>query len=235
MALSRTVPALSGPLAWAPMTDTTDTSDAGNRLHRIGLTVTALAEDGLAYSTGGFDLARYEQLTELGRELLGIIGNVDPDEIRVSMALDGGYVTPKVDVRAVLFDDADRVLLMKERLDGLWSLPGGWADPGDTPASAAQREMLEEAGHHVRVVKVIGCWDRDMQGHTPKMSVSVVKLFFLCEQTADPEPPSELETLDLGWFSLDDLPELSLSRVTHAQLATSLRHQLDRSLPTEFD
>jgi len=85
---------------------------------------------------------------------------------------------------------------MRERSDGRWSLPGGWADPLDPPSLAAEREIREETGYVARAVKLVGCWDRDLQGHTPPLPVHAYKLFFLCEQEGPVGPPDDLETLE---------------------------------------
>ena len=106
--------------------------------------------------------------------------------------------------------EAERIdAFVRERSDGRWSLPGGWADPGDTPARAAAREVREETGYGVEVTKLVGCWDRDAQGMRPRLPTSVYKLHFLCRATGEVGEPDALETLDVGWFPLDALPPLS--------------------------
>ncbi|PID53335.1 MAG: NUDIX hydrolase [Micrococcales bacterium] len=177
----------------------------GERIRRAAVLLSALAADGLAHSSGEYDLDRYRKMADIADELLSAVSGHDASAIRVSLGLDGGYVTPKVDVRGALFDNRERVLLIRERTDGRWSLPGGWADPGDSPARAVQREMLEESGHPVRAVKLVGCWDRGVQWHLPALSVAVYKLFFLC------------------------------GRVRAGQLHTLLEHHRNRALPTLFD
>lgn len=63
----------------------------------------------------------------------------------------------------------------------------------------------------------------------------VYKLFFLCEQVGPVEAPDALETLEIGWFGLDKLPELSPGRITSRQLERMIAHHRDPLLPTEFD
>jgi ADP-ribose pyrophosphatase YjhB (NUDIX family) len=144
-------------------------------------------------------------------------------------------VTPKVEVRGTLIDEQDRLLLIRERVDGRWSPPGGFADPPDTPSQAVAREVREETGYGAEAVKLVGCWDRDRRGHVPRLPISIYKLFFLCRPTGDQQAPQELETLEIGWFAIDDLPELSPGRVNRWQLERMLVHHHDPSLPTEFD
>jgi ADP-ribose pyrophosphatase YjhB (NUDIX family) len=204
-------------------------------VRRIGIRVAALAQDGLTYAADDFDLDRYRQLSRLAAELLAVLSGRPADDLAVELGRDSGYATPKIDVRGAVFDDQERVLLMREKTDGRWSLPGGWADPGDAPSGAVTREILEETGYHSRAVKLIACWDRDRQGMPPALPVHVYKLFFLCRRDGTVQPPAALETLGIGWFGLDALPPLSLGRVNRRQLERALAHHRDPALPTEFD
>jgi ADP-ribose pyrophosphatase YjhB (NUDIX family) len=204
-------------------------------VRQIGIKLAALAQDGLTYAADAYDLDRYRQVSRLAAELLSVLSGRSADDLAVELGRDSGYATPKIDVRGVIFDDRERVLLMREKADGRWSLPGGWADPGDTPAAAVTREILEETGYHSSAVKLIACWDRELQGNPPPLPVHVYKLFFLCRRDGAVQPPAALETLGVGWFGVDALPPLSLGRVNHRQLGRALAHHRDPSLPTEFD
>jgi ADP-ribose pyrophosphatase YjhB (NUDIX family) len=210
-------------------------SSAADAVRRIGIRLAALAQDGLTYAAGDFDLDRYRQLGGLAAELLSALSGRPADELAVELGRDSGYATPKIDVRGVIFDEQERVLLMREKTDGRWSLPGGWADPGDSPSAAVTREILEETGYHSSAVKLIACWDRDLQGNPPPLPVHVYKLFFLCRRDGAVQPPAALETLDVGWFGVGELPPLSLGRVNQRQVERALAHHRDPSLPTEFD
>jgi len=188
---------------------------AADAVRRIGIKLSALAQDGLTYGADEYDLDRYRQLSQLAAELFSAVSGRPAEELAVELGRDTGYATPKIDVRGAIFDDRERVLLMREKADGRWSVPGGWADPGDTPATAVAREILEETGYHGSVVKLIACWDREVQGHPPPLPVHVYKLFFLCRRDGAVQPPATLETLDVGWFGLGELPPLSLGRVNN--------------------
>ena len=209
--------------------------EAAEAVRRIGIKLAALAQDGLTFATDDYDLDRYRQVSELATGLLAAISGRPGADLAIELGRDSGYATPKVDVRGAIFDDAERVLLMREKTDGRWSLPGGWADPGDAPSVAVTREILEETGYHSSAVKLIACWDRDRQGNLPPLPVHVYKLFFLCRRSGAVQPPAELETLEVGWFGLGELPPLSLGRVNYRQLERALAHHRDPSLPTEFD
>ena len=204
-------------------------------MRRIGIRLSALAQDGLTFAADEYDLDRYRQLSRLAAELLSVLSGRPADELAVELGRDSGYATPKVDVRGAIFDDRERVLLMREKIDGRWSLPGGWADPGEAPSVAVTREILEETGYPSAAVKLIACWDRELQGNPPPLPVHVYKLFFLCRRDGAVQPPAALETLDVGWFDVGALPPLSLGRVNHRQLGRALAHHRDPGLPTEFD
>jgi ADP-ribose pyrophosphatase YjhB (NUDIX family) len=208
---------------------------AADAVRRIGIKLSALAQDGLTYGADEYDLDRYRQLSRLAVELFSVLSGQPAAELAIELGRDSGYATPKIEVRGAIFDDDERVLLMREKIDGRWSLPGGWADPGDAPSAAVTREILEETGYHSSAVKLIACWDREVQGNPPPLPVHVYKLFFLCRRDGAVQPPAALETLEVGWFGLGALPPLSLGRVNHRQLERALAHQRDPSLPTEFD
>ena len=211
---------------------TRTTADA---VRRIGIRLAALAQDGLTFAADDYDRDRYQQLSPLATELLSALSGRPAEELAVELGRDSGYATPKIDVRGVIFDNSARVLLMREKTDGRWSLPGGWADPGEAPSAAVTREVLEETGYHSSAVKLIACWDRELQDNPPPLPVHVYKLFFLCRRDGAVQRPAALETLDVGWFGLDALPPLSLGRVNPRQLERALAHHRDVSLPTEFD
>ena len=204
-------------------------------MRRAAIKLTALAQDGLLYAADDYSRDRYQKVGRLSAELLATVSGRPAGELVLELGRDSGYATPKVDVRGALFDDHERVLLMQEKTDGRWSLPGGWADPGDSPSAAVTREVLEETGYHSSVIKLIACWDRELQDNPPPMPVHVYKLFFLCRQHGATQPPAALETIDVGWFSLEALPPLSLGRVNQRQVERALAHHRDPLLRTEFD
>jgi 8-oxo-dGTP pyrophosphatase MutT (NUDIX family) len=210
-------------------------TDDAERVRRAAIALTALSQNGLTFASSNFDTDRWLKVRGLAVDLLAMLGDRPVDGLRIELDRDTGYATPKVDVRGVLFDEHERVLLMQERSDERWSLPGGWADPLDTPTQAVLREVREETGYDAEVTKLIACFDRDTQGHLPTFPGTVYKLFFLCRTKSQAAAAQELETLDVGWFGLDDLPPLSEGRVRPGQLRLALQHHRDPSLPTAFD
>lgn len=197
----------------------------------------AIAQIGLTYSKDPFDLERFAQVREIAAEIMAAgASDMTIDAIRGIFAEQAGYATPKVDVRGVVFHE-DKVLLVREERDHRrWTLPGGWADEGEPPALATEREVWEEAGYRVKAAKLLALYDRNTQGHPP-IAFSVYKVFFLCDllDTHQDLQPN-VETQETGWFSEDALPDdLSIGRVTRAQLLRFFMHHRQPDLPTDFD
>lgn len=192
----------------------------------------AIAQDGLTYATDDYDVGRYEQLREIAAEILAAHSTGELDGAQRLLELETGPATPKVDVRAAAFD-GDRVLLVKEPEDGGWSLPGGWADVGESPAEAAVREVREESGYRVRAVRLVSAYDRDRHGHPP-IPYQVYKLVFLCE-ILDGPPSQAVDADGVGFFGEHELPDLSISRVTPAQMTRFFEHHRHPELPADFD
>ncbi|HYO87255.1 MAG TPA: NUDIX hydrolase [Candidatus Limnocylindrales bacterium] len=196
----------------------------------------AIAQSGLHYNPPVFERERYEQVLEIATEMAAADSTMAPDEVRMTYAAETGHATPKVDVRGVVFKD-ERMLLVQEMLDGgRWTLPGGWADVGSSPAENTVREVYEESGYRVRATRLLACHDRQRHPHPPHL-FHIYKLFFLCELESDARMPDphNYETGEADWFAEDALPELSQGRVTPAQIARFFTHLRQPELPTDFD
>jgi ADP-ribose pyrophosphatase YjhB (NUDIX family) len=192
----------------------------------------ALAQTGIAYAGNEFDRQRYEGVRAIAAAMLASGTRGQAHVLEGLLGAESGYATPKLDVRAAVFRE-ERVLLVKERSDGRWTLPGGFADVGDSPSSAAEREVFEESGYEVRAVKLAAVYDRNRHEHTPHL-YHLWKLFFICELTGGAPRPS-VETEAAEFFASDALPALSLGRVTAAQIGHMFEHHRDRQRPTSFD
>src|SRR5262249_40155084 len=139
--------------------------------------VQAIAQSGLAFTQDPFDRERYEQLQQLVATILAGSLQISESEAVSLWSLEKGYATPKVDTRGGIFEH-DRVLLVRERSDGKWTLPGGFADVNDTPAEAVEREIREESGYLARAVKLAAVLDKNRHPHPPGV-YHIWKLFFL--------------------------------------------------------
>ena len=213
--------------------------DPGRRLHAVAVELAAMAQNGLTYGTDRYDLARYERLRSMSAEVMALLARTGPADFRAALAAEAGHATPKVDVRGALFDGdgSGKVLLVREGRDRRWTLPGGWADALDAPAEAAEREFLEEAGLRVRATKLAAVHDGSRRNGHAGSPWHTYKLFFLVERLDDARPTAGLdgETIDVGFFGLDELPELSTGRCTADQLAILFAHHREPGLATEFD
>ena len=196
--------------------------------------VQAIAQNGLTFTQDPFDRERFEQLQQLVATILSSEVGISSGQLQGLWVGDEGYATPKVDVRGAVFDQ-DKVLLVRERSDGKWTLPGGWVDVGDSPASAVEREIREESGYLAKAVKLAALFDKNnpAHGHPPSI-LHIFKLFFLCEITGGTATLSN-ETDGVDFFPVNSLPPLSIGRTTQSQIARLYEHHLNRSLPTDFD
>jgi len=194
--------------------------------------VQAIAQNGLAFSRDPFDRVRYQELEQLTASMLATELEVPLATVRAFWEGEHGYATPKVDVRGGVFRGGE-VLLVRERTDGRWTLPGGWVDVNDAPSSAVAREILEESGYQARAVKLAALVDKNRHPHPPGVH-HIYKLFFLCELLGG-SPATSAETDAVGFFPVHSLPELSTGRVLASQIERLYQHELDRSLPTDFD
>lgn len=192
----------------------------------------ALAQTGLAYTDSPFDQERYEIIQHIAAEIIASHTPHDPAAIHAALVLNHGPATPKVDVRGVVIRDG-RVLLVKERSDGRWTLPGGWADVNETAAEAVVREVREESGYETRAVKLLALYDRNKHDHPPLLW-HTYKVFFACELIGG-QPTTSIETDGAEFYAVDALPELSTGRATAVQIRRFAAHHEHPEWPTEFD
>jgi ADP-ribose pyrophosphatase YjhB (NUDIX family) len=195
----------------------------------------ALAQIGLAYCKDPYDRERYQEIRLLAAEMIARgTGPEDAAPIPDLFKTELGYATPKIGVRAAVFDQ-ERILLVRERTDGLWTVPGGWADIGDAPSIAAIHEVKEESGYDVVVKKLAAFYDQDQPKHGhPPMRYHVYTAFFLCELRGGATAESwEISAVD--FFEEKKLPSLSLSRITPVQVQHMFDHYRHPEWPTSFD
>ncbi len=192
----------------------------------------AVAQTGLHYTQSDYERERYEEVAQIAAELIGRADHYSATEIRDSWVKEDGYVTPKLDVRGAMFRGND-VLLVRERMDGKWTVPGGFADVNEAPSESVLKEIEQESGYVARVLKLAAVHDRNKRNH-PRFMFHIWKLLFVCEITGG-EARISNETDAVQFFPLNDLPPLSTGRITAEQLHLLHRHWLQPELPTEFD
>lgn len=194
--------------------------------------IQALSQTGLAYSEIDYDIQRYRRLIEIAAEIVERHTGIPREPLVQDFAAQHGYATPKVDVRGAVVREG-KILLVQERRDERWCMPGGWADVGDAPAEMVAREVWEESGFEVVPRKVIGVYDANRSGR-PLELYHAYKIVFLCDIAGGEPRPSD-ETMAVDFFSFDDLPPLSLNRTNERHLAEVLAHVRDPERPAAFD
>lgn len=194
--------------------------------------VQALAQTGHYYAENDYQRQRYRRLTEIAAEIIQSHTDLEYEPLLSVFQAQAGYSTPRVDVRGAVFQDG-KLLLVRERLDNAWTMPGGWADVGDRPSQAAEREVWEEAGFRVQARKLVGVYDGNRVG--PLDLFHAYKLVFLCEILSGEARPSD-ETSEVAFFGLDDIPPaLSGERTKPRHIQDAFAAYKDPSLAAVFD
>lgn len=197
--------------------------------------IQAAAQTGLEFSRDPYDQERYRALQRLAARIMASHSTADITRIEALFEAEAGYATPKMGVRAAVFDEAGRILMVRETEDAhRWTLPGGWADVNQTAAQSAVREVFEESGYHVRPVKLAAAWDKAKQGLVLG-PFSITTMWFVCALEGG-EATTSMETSEVAWFAEDSIPDdLSARRVNMRQIARMFEHWRHPDLPTEFD
>jgi ADP-ribose pyrophosphatase YjhB (NUDIX family) len=176
----------------------------------------ALAQTGLVYQKDDFDRERYEEIQSLALNFIEQLSTEpSPKPLSNLFIQSVDYPTPKVDIRAVVFEN-DKILLVKEKSDGLWALPGGWADIGFSPSEVAEKEVWEEAGRVVKATRLLAVVDKKCHPHPPQ-AWYVYKIFILCE-SLNSDLKTGTETEGVNFFNRSEIPPLSLHRNTYQQI-----------------
>ncbi len=175
----------------------------------------SIAQAGLAFSENKYDLDRYQQLKEISLKILNELTDIKLEKLSSIFSVEKGYMTPKVDVRGVIFRE-DKILMVRETIDGLWSIPGGWADIGLTPFQVAEKEVFEESGLMVKPVRLLAVLDKRSHAHPPDI-FHIYKIFILCKEVGGELTPG-METSKVEFYGLGQLPPLSVTRITKEQI-----------------
>jgi ADP-ribose pyrophosphatase YjhB (NUDIX family) len=193
----------------------------------------AIAQTGLHFSDSEYDRERYQKILQISVEIFAEYSAKSPSLIHGLFENQTGYATPKVDVRGVVFRSG-KLLLVRERTDGLWTLPGGWADVNDSPSEAVEREVLEESGFRTRAERMLAVFDRARHPHEPPFPFHVYKLFVLCGLQGG-KARTTFETSEVDFFGQDEIPPLSISRITLDQIHFCFETQKNPTTLCRFD
>ena len=196
----------------------------------------SIAQAGIFYSEDiPFDRERYEEISELSVQMLSNLTDEPIEKIGNLFTQErNGYQTPKVDIRAVIFNESGEILMVKEKVDGCWSLPGGWADVGYTPSEVAVKEVREETGLEVKTIRILAVIDKRNHLHPPE-GWYVYKIFILCEKIGGNILTDTTETSDVQYYSLETLPPLSESRNVYSQIKMMFEYRDDLNKAVYLD
>jgi len=195
--------------------------------------IKALSQVGKTYTKDPYDLERYNQLETLAHEILANAGDKNITEVNEFFVPDTGYATPKIDLRGGVIKE-NKILLVKERSNEKWTLPGGWADVCESGKDGIEREVFEESGFEVTAIKFVALKDRNKYAYRSHFPHHVYKMFYLCEIISG-APKENLEISDIQFFERTALPELSTERVLPEDIEMIFKYHEDKDLPTFFD
>lgn len=198
---------------------------------KLAREIQSISQTGLHFAENHYQQERFSRLLEISAEIISAQSNLDRSELIEIFNQQIGYATPRVDVRGAVFKQQS-LLFVREIADGGWTMPGGWADVGDVPSEAVEREVLEESGFEVEARKVIGVYDANRTG--PLEIFHAFKIIFLCDIVAG-EPRVSNETSEVAFFTLDNIPSpLSGERTRQRQIQDAFEAVYE-DRPTVFD
>jgi ADP-ribose pyrophosphatase YjhB (NUDIX family) len=193
--------------------------------------IQSISQTGLHFAENHYQQERFSRLLEISAEIISAQSNLDRSELIEIFNQQIGYATPRVDVRGAVFKQQS-LLFVREIADGGWTMPGGWADVGDVPSEAVEREVLEESGFEVEARKVIGVYDANRTG--PLEIFHAFKIIFLCDIVAG-EPRVSNETSEVAFFTLDNIPSPLSGERTRQRHIQDAFEAVYEDRPTVFD
>ena len=198
----------------------------------LAMRVQSIAQAGLAYGKNEYDLERYEELRDIAAQMVAINTDIPIETVKMHFCNEDGYQTPKVDTRAVIFQDG-KILLVHEK-NGTWALPGGWCDVDQSVASNIEKETKEEAGLEVKADQVIAV--QDWRKHNKcNLPYGVVKIFVQCNVIGGGFQEN-IETTEIQYFTKEELPEnLAVEKVTKEQIRMCFEAYESESWKTLLD
>ena len=195
--------------------------------------IKAVADTGLVYAQDPYDQERYGELRSISLQLMSVTAGQSLSTLTEFFMLVEDYPTPKVDIRGVVLNASQEILLVKEKTDDRWSLPGGWGEVGLSPSEVIEKEILEETSLKARAVKLLAVYDKRCHPHPPQ-PFYVYKLCFLCEVAEGAINPG-FDIEEVGYFNHEQLPILSEDRILATQIEQLYRQATQKHQPTHFD
>lgn len=200
----------------------------------IAKRIKSIADTGLLYNTNDYDHERYAELLEISHELTSLLTGEPIEIIKNFYAPNTDYPTPKVDVRGLLLNERGELLLAREMADGKWTLPGGWADIGYSPAQVIEKEFREETGLEVTATRLLAVFDKRCHPHPPQ-AFYVYKFAFLCQLKGPLQLQKGFDILEVGFFPVDQLPVISEDRILRSQIELLYKKAVNGEVAAYFD
>lgn len=192
----------------------------------------SIADVGLLYASSEYDKERYAEIKEISFALLHSITGQPTTFLQNLYAENTDYPTAKIDVRGLIIHQ-NKIMLVKESGDGKWSLPGGWADIGYSPKEVIVKECKEETGLDVVPERLLAVFDKKFHPHPPQ-PFYVYKMVFHCKAISDVTQKG-FDVLDVQYFDMDNLPELSEERILKSQLQLVFDKAMQPGAPTYIE
>ena len=193
----------------------------------------SISQAGIEFTVNPYDRERYEKIRALSIEILNEYTGMDKDKLISLFANESGYQTPKIDVRAAIFNNENEILMIREKLDNKWALPGGWADIELSLSENILKESFEEAGAEISPRRIVAIFDRNKHVKDD-FPYSAYKIFVECDYLSG-EFSDNIETLEHGFFTLENLPELSEGRNTREQIEVCFNARKTEVFEAIFD
>jgi len=192
----------------------------------------SIAQAGLTFTQDKYDHDRYQEIRELSVEIMQHYTEAGTEKITALFASETGYQTPKVDIRAAVIRD-NKILLIKEKIDGKWALPGGWADVNTSVSESVKRECIEEAGADVVPRRILALLLANRH-NDPLLLYTTYKIIVECDLVSI-SFSENTETSDAGFFGPDEIPGLSTGRTTMKQIELCFKATREKIFEPIFD
>jgi ADP-ribose pyrophosphatase YjhB (NUDIX family) len=206
----------------------------GTRIAQLADELRALAANGIHYHLNEYDLGRYQHIQRIAAQLFALADPRGADEIERVFRGDLDVRTPLVAADAAVFHPDGRLLVVQRADSGLWCMPGGAADIGESAAAAAQREAFEESGYIVRARRLLGVYDNRAWHGDPEAARHIYHVVFQCELVGGEATPSS-ESSEVRWVSAVEAATLPLFRSHARKVPAAFRLYADPGAPAEFD
>lgn len=192
-----------------------------------------LSAAGLEYANNAYDKKRYEIIQDMAIEMLAFATRQPLEALLPLKATTFTRMSPIVAGAAAVIDKEGKILLMRRTDNQLWAMPAGQMEVGESPAEAVVRETYEETGIRCIPKGLVGVydsriWDQGITHH-------VYKFTFWCEPQDNlrHEAFDTLETLEIGWFREDELPNDLLPG--HSKRISDAYQVRSGKMPAHFD